>query len=385
MIQDYINNPKSYRANYDLAKKYKNQGQLASATTHFLKAADNASTTSDVATCLYLTATCFKEAGGRQSTTENLLKRAISVDEFCVNAYIELAEMYIARRAWLDAYMIASLGHGCTFSYTLKLLQGISVWWLGDLEGSRFLITQAWIKRDQLPDKYRELAETNVKIIGHDNIYFGYAQYHHENLKRKFPGSEQIARNYAQSYQDMFALLVSKGKHGGTYLEIGSGDPIKRNNTYLLEKDFGWNGISVEQDFGAVQKFNLIRRNSVLQANALEVDYATLGLPSVVDYLQIDCDPPEVSFAILQKIPFDKIKFNAITFEHDFYADPRFRDKSREYLKSKGYKLVVSDVAFTEGCSFEDWWVHDSVPFASPNVANDGLIKTGRSYMLDLP
>jgi hypothetical protein len=54
-----------------------------------------------------------------------------------------------------------------------------------------------------------------------------------------------------------------------------------------------------------------------------------------------------------------------ITYEHDYYVDVSrtYRDKSREYLKSKGYKLVVSNVSPTTWSSFEDWWVHpDLIP-----------------------
>jgi hypothetical protein len=35
------------------------------------------------------------------------------------------------------------------------------------------------------------------------------------------------------------------------------------------------------------------------------------------DYLQLDCDPPSVTYDILTKIPFDEHKFAVITYEHD--------------------------------------------------------------------
>ena len=40
-----------------------------------------------------------------------------------------------------------------------------------------------------------------------------------------------------------------------------------------------------------------------------------------IDYLQLDCDPPVITYKILLKIPFDKVKFGVITYEHDHYND----------------------------------------------------------------
>jgi hypothetical protein len=36
------------------------------------------------------------------------------------------------------------------------------------------------------------------------------------------------------------------GKRKGYFLEIGSGNGVTMNNTYLLEKRFGWQGICIE-------------------------------------------------------------------------------------------------------------------------------------------
>jgi hypothetical protein len=51
-----------------------------------------------------------------------------------------------------------------------------------------------------------------------------------------------------QSLQDQFVLSVLKNKRNGTFLEIGSNDPIHINNSYVLENTYGWRGILVEYD-----------------------------------------------------------------------------------------------------------------------------------------
>ena len=88
----------------------------------------------------------------------------------------------------------------------------------------------------------------------------------------------------------------------------------------------------------------------------------------MTDYLQIDVDPPEISYEVLLQIPFWKQRFRVITFEHDHYADDSetIREKSRKYLKSFGYELIVNDVAVDEYSSYEDWWVHPDL--VSPKI-----------------
>ena len=50
-------------------------------------------------------------------------------------------------------------------------------------------------------------------------------------------------------------------------------------------------------------------------------------------------------------------KFKIITFEHDYYQNKEIKQKSREYLISYGYTLLINDIAFNYNNSFEDWWV----------------------------
>jgi hypothetical protein len=95
------------------------------------------------------------------------------------------------------------------------------------------------------------------------------------------------------------------------------------------------------------------------------VDYDSIlvGLGEVVDYLQIDIEPPKNTFEAMLAIPFEKYKFRVITYEHDHYADVSgtYRDKSRRFLSNLGYKLVVNDVSPNDNCSFEDWWVMEDL------------------------
>ena len=132
----------------------------------------------------------------------------------------------------------------------------------------------------------------------------------------------------------------------------------------LLEEKFGWTGMSVEILENEVEKFKKVRKNPIHLGDATQINYwrfiKTSGFKKNIDYLQLDCDPPSVTYDILTKIPFDEHKFAVITYEHDHYADQTdsYRDKSRKYLESKGYKLIVSNISPDDNSPFEDWWVH---------------------------
>lgn len=201
-----------------------------------------------------------------------------------------------------------------------------------------------------------------------------YKKSNNEDLRFKFKGLENITNNYSDSYQDMFVLSMLDGKKYGTYLEIGAAEGYFHNNTALLEDVFGWNGASIEIDEDMVEDFRANRGNEVIHANALELDYEDVlsrRFGDIIDYLQVDCEPAEVTFEILKKIPFDKYKFRVITYEHDAYvAGDKFRQESRKYLESLGYKLVVDNISphFSEDKPFEDWWVH-------PDLVNDDILE----------
>jgi hypothetical protein len=198
-----------------------------------------------------------------------------------------------------------------------------------------------------------------------------YSKVEHERLKHKFPGSGGVKFNWSQSMQDMFVLMALDGKKNGVYVELGADLPRIINNTYLLESEFDWAGVSFEYDPEKVAFFNTIRRNKCICADATTYDYKYLfeerKYPKQIDYLQLDLDPAEGTLAALKHLPLDDYRFTAITYETDVYtAGADVQDEEIEYLKSYGYELVVRNVA-NEGNPYEDWWV-------DPNVVDRAII-----------
>jgi len=197
---------------------------------------------------------------------------------------------------------------------------------------------------------------------------------------------------YSQAAQDIFVYLVMKEKKNGTFIDIGTNDPIGSNNTYILEKKYNWKGLLVEYNNCHEESYKIHRDKSIYQiCDARLVNYKNIldnNFPINIDYLQIDLDVDTKStldtLLILDSTIFDKYKFATITFEHDIYNGDYFdtRQKSRDIFLKRGYILVFPDVkVYHEGkyCPFEDWYVHPEL--VDMNYIN--LIKTNESLSIE--
>jgi hypothetical protein len=255
--------------------------------------------------------------------------------------------------------------------------------------GAFLLKTHSSVINDLL-DSHAIQINKKENVIEFPSVKYSSKKY--ENLRYKFKGSNAINNNYSQAYQDMFVLSMLDGKRKGSYLEIGSAEPFYNNNTALLETKFGWKGTSLDISEELVNEFSNERKNLVLCKDASKTDYEgmlkSLNSEKNIDYLQIDCDPPEVSFKILKLIPLDKYKFAVITFEHDNYVDnsKSIREESRGLLLSHGYVLIAGNIAPNDTDNFEDWWVHPDLvsnKTISKMICKNDVTKNAETYMFD--
>lgn len=181
--------------------------------------------------------------------------------------------------------------------------------------------------------------------------------------------SAPVQQFNGQAGQDVFVLWALKGKRAGHFLEIGSNDPIEINNTYLLEKEYGWRGIMVEYMSSYLAKYLKHRPTAIhIMDDATQVDYlealATLAPPQkTLDYLQIDLEVSNDStMGALKKVEETMAagyRYATITFEHDEYEQQNnnTRARSRPIFESHGYVRVFGDVK-NEDLPYEDWYVH---------------------------
>jgi hypothetical protein len=226
-------------------------------------------------------------------------------------------------------------------------------------------------------------------------------------------------QTYSQAGQDLFVIAMLQGKTQGSFLEIGAGHPTFQNNTYLLESNYAFSGISLDlgdsHDQTRVNQFtsfyNLIkgsewpdipgqfhnlpiwvqqecadhgcswyckeiweilrRKSKYICTDALQFDYRILN--RYFDYLQIDISPPWSNLMVMKKI-IPEIRFAVITFEHDVWDQTDqskvVRTESRKILQDHGYEMVVNDVTIRPGMGygigdnhiyFEDWYVDPTI------------------------
>lgn len=177
------------------------------------------------------------------------------------------------------------------------------------------------------------------------------------------------------SGQEQFVLDLLKYKTNGYYVELGAFHSKQGSNTFYLENDYGWNGVSFEIDPERHAEFISNRKNPCILGDATHFNYISYfeenNFPEQIDYLQVDIDAgytpkgnavgnPYLTLHGLISVPLNKYRYSVITFEHDAqieYNNKGMREAQREILSSLGYKLVVRDW-------HEDWWVDpNAIPY----------------------
>jgi FkbM family methyltransferase len=200
----------------------------------------------------------------------------------------------------------------------------------------------------------------------------------------------------AQLYQDLFVLLMTDKKKNGFFVEFGATNGVKLSNSYLLEKEFGWNGILAEPargwheelhknrcasidshcvwkesgkelvfnetsvgEFSTIESFSSADMHSEQrrQGNTYRVESVSLNdlldghaAPKLIDYLSIDTEGSE--FSILSHFDFSKYDIRIITVEHNYTAD---REKIYTLLQGKGFVRM-----FEKYSHWDDWYVKPS-------------------------
>lgn len=202
-----------------------------------------------------------------------------------------------------------------------------------------------------------------------------------------------LQKSHAQVRQDLFVLAELDFKKNGFFVEFGATNGVSLSNTFLLEKEFGWQGILAEParcwtdtlrsnrkayienrcvwkqtgetlsfneanspqlstlDIFSNSDFHSKRRNKgkkyQVETISLLDMLSKFNAPEKIDYLSIDTEGSE--FEILDAFDFDKYNIKIITCEHNFTES---REKIKSLLESKGYVRKLESVS-----KMDDWYV----------------------------
>ena len=198
---------------------------------------------------------------------------------------------------------------------------------------------------------------------------------YNQSYSLKLEDTTHLKDTYSQIGQDINIIDYFKQKENGYFIDIGATNGIDINNTYLLEKKYGWNGICIEPqrsywsdlnknrnchtdnsllystkgkvlDFSEAEELGGITQHidahdQAKSANQIKLITDTLNnildkynAPKEIDYMSLDTEGSELE--ILKGLDMDKYKIKYINIEHN-YIEPR-RSEIKRYLESKGYK-----------------------------------------------
>ena len=199
----------------------------------------------------------------------------------------------------------------------------------------------------------------------------------------------------SQRQQDFLALWINAKVERSErfFVEFGATDGISYSNTFLLEKQFGFDGILAEpgkenhrrlhtnrnvaishqavwsesnlrinflesqnSEYSTLSGFQDMDQLSKLRANSHEYEVDTISLedllveydaPRHISYLSIDTEGSE--YEIIKKFNFDLYSFGFISIEHNFTAN---RELIYDLLFKSGYRRVLTEIS-----QFDDWYV----------------------------
>lgn len=205
--------------------------------------------------------------------------------------------------------------------------------------------------------------------------------------------SSLLPKCKSQLGQEIFALIQNDFKRHGYFVEFGATNGLELSNTYLLEKEFGWNGILAEpasvwhrelhenracnietqcvwsksgeiisfheSDSAVLSTVNSLRTipdcNKDARLTGKQYDVQTISLedllkkysaPKRIDYLSIDTEGSE--YEILSNFNFDAYDIRTITCEHNYMPE---REQIYRLLTSKGYFRIDTDKS-----KWDDWY-----------------------------
>jgi FkbM family methyltransferase len=206
---------------------------------------------------------------------------------------------------------------------------------------------------------------------------------------------KKMHKSKSQLAQDIFVLDQLNFMKKGFFVEFGACDGLYLSNTYLLEKEYNWNGIVCEPAkifYKSLKKNrncfienkcviannnynnNKIKfvetnnnelsfvkniaqgKNVYIKKKIYEVETISINkllekynCPSKFEYLSIDTEGDE--YNIIKNLNFDRYNPRVITIEHNYETSKR--KNIFNLLIKKNYKRIHKDIS-----RWDDWYIY---------------------------
>ena len=169
---------------------------------------------------------------------------------------------------------------------------------------------------------------------------------------------------------------VFKGMEHGFFVDVGAYHPKLINNTYILEKQYKWDGISIDainiKRMWKKERKTLFIQACIADCAGKKVEFVLSGwdsgikdyldnnspvkkvkqfrtkllghilreskAPNIIHYLDMDIEGAEL--LILKSFPFDEFTPIALTVEHNEQKSGKNKEKVRDLLFDRGYLCV---------------------------------------------
>lgn len=163
-------------------------------------------------------------------------------------------------------------------------------------------------------------------------------------------------KTYSQSKQDIFAQIVNPTP--GIFVDIGCSIPSFQSNTKaLLER--GWKGFCVDIE-PRHEEWKEFPNARFFQADARTFDWsAILPVFTFVDYASVDVDI--LTYNALENLIKCGCMMRCATVEHDSYRFGEMMQHLQQELMKRNHYIMVAEDISSNGCCYEDWYVHESV------------------------
>ncbi|MBP0113902.1 FkbM family methyltransferase [Bradyrhizobium vignae] len=202
-------------------------------------------------------------------------------------------------------------------------------------------------------------------------------------------------RSRSQIFQDLWVSYELGEKQGGFFVEFGATNGVTNSNTWLLEKEYGWQGIlaepnpfwhdalaqnrasrkdrrcissssgrkvsflvtnEVDPELSGVAEFASGDHFAAVRSAGREIEVETVSLnqlladcnaPRRIDYMSIDTEGSE--YDILKSFDFSRYSIDLLSVEQNRKTEAAIQT----LLTARGYKRV-----FEEFSQWDGWYVH---------------------------